>query len=216
MGADMTGQESDIGPGCPDTGADIGQQCPDRSREPDTFTIPAAAAALGMQERTLRRWVASGRVESLPDGAHRVLTAAVVASLRAAQDRTAADIEADTVRTPKRTVDTVSGQCPDLLRQQLAGARLAAKAAAVRLGELRGALTRLEGERRAERERYAGELAAAADREAWLRGQLDQARTAEAELRILLQAEQRTVATLTERQALPAPRRRSWWPWRRT
>ena len=216
-------------------------QKPDSGHAADTLTIPAAAARLGVQERTLRRWVASGRVESLADGSRRLIPVSALAGLvtesptpdpdtpadtvrTAAPESDPADTPADIVRTSEadllalRQALAAAEQRADPAERRIAGAHLAARMMALRLSE---ALAGRERERqRAEglaedlaalRQELREERERAAERE-------QQHVAAERELRVLLLRSSESLAAVVsshQAPALEAPRRRAWWPFGR-
>ncbi len=203
-------------------------QKPDSGHNPDTLTIPAAAARLGVNERTLRRWVASGKVESLAEGPRRLIPVSALADLVTESSTPDPDTLADTVRTAAPEADTVRPAEADLLalrqelataeqradqaKKRIAGAHQAARMLAVRLSEARADLERerqraegLAEELAALRQELRDERDRAAERE-------QQHATAERELRVLLlRASESLAQALTTHQALTSSRRRAWW-----
>jgi excisionase family DNA binding protein len=163
----------------------------------DTLTIAEAATSCGLNERTLRRWVATGKLPSRLDaaGRGRLVNGAELRAFLADRGLSGPD------RTLDRTLDrTVTGQSPDSDRTD------------DRLLELARIEERLAAAER-ERERMAAELEFA-------RAQITAARQAESELRVLLLEQARALQSVTAPKALPPadPPRRRWWRawWRST
>ena len=164
-------------------------------------TVAEAAAQAGVLERTVRRWVAAGTVVSGmdADGRRRICPDSLPCPESASDTATPAASVAsgpDTDTASGAASGAASGSPIDHeaerdLRRALDGARLAAKVAAQRMGQYRG-----EAE--------------------WLRRQLEQSRQAEAELRVLMLSQARTIEALQAPRVLaPAPesKRRWWWRW---
>lgn len=187
----------------------------------DGMTAAEAAQALGVSERTVRRWVSAGELAGSrvrgPHGPELRIDRGAVAAYRLLQPPAAempdtpAKGDSAVPVTPDREPDTPA--VPDMaatvarLESRLDGAQLAAKLHAQRAAEAR---------QQAREERARGDR----DREVletelqFLRAQLVQAREAERELRLLMAQTTQALQAMTERAALPPARpRRWWWPW---
>lgn len=190
------------------------------------FTTAEAAALLGLNERTIRRWAAAGelpchvirgkrgpelRIDRAAVLAHRLLLSgdgnADKPGKADAGDPGQPDTEPDKAGREAGHADRESASLA-VLQARLDGAHLAAKLHAARRAEAREALRQAE-DRAALRE---AQLCAELE---FLRSQLQQRTDAERELRFLLaQATQDRARPALEAQNPAKPSRR-WWCWGR-
>jgi hypothetical protein len=206
--------------------------------EGEWLTLTAATRLTGVSERTLRRWVAAGAVESRVEEAHGHPVRLILQESLPGRDggqlvsadrdmlsggRDGRHAEPFWGKRPGLSLDRDNGhsgvtdrghvrdagQAPAALQVRWEGAQLAARLHAARYNE--------ERERRREVEMVAREREAQLAAEiAFMREMVSRSQEAERELRILLAQTTRALEAQTERPALSARNvtpRRSWWRW---
>jgi excisionase family DNA binding protein len=222
-------------PVVPDTPAMEDEDAPAMTGTPDLMdmmTAVEAAQALGVSERTVRRWVASGELSGTrvrgPHGPELRVDRGTVTAYRMIQPPTVDRPVMPVVPDPERvamtgtpdlkldtpamtgTLDTGLPAMPDtsavvqVLRARLDGAQLAAKLNAKRREDARRQADEERQRLIAAEERAREREAAAAAEIEFLRQQLQQRTDAERELRILLAQTTHALQSVNEKPALEA------------